>query len=78
MAPRDVPGAPPGARELTALFAPLRFAARQEEAGLARLAGLGSTVRGAVERALAAGAEHGPALDRIAAAAAAIDAMPPG
>ncbi len=78
MAPRDVPGAPPGARELTALFAPLRFAARQEEAGLARLAGLGGTVRGAVERARAAGAGPGAALDRIAAAGATLDGLPPG
>ncbi len=78
MAPRDVPGARPGARELTALFAPLRFAARQEKAGLARLAGLGGTVRGAVERARAAGAEPGAALDRIAAAGASLDALPPG
>ena len=78
MAPRDVPGAPPGARELTALFAPLRFAVRQEEAGLARLAGLGSTVRGAVERARLAGAEPAAALDRIAAAGHGLDALPPG
>ncbi|MEY2669124.1 MAG: hypothetical protein RJA59_1762 [Pseudomonadota bacterium] len=78
MAARDVPGAPPGARELTALFAPLRFASRQEGAALARLAGLGGTIRGAVERALAAGAEAGPALDRIAAAGGAIDGLPPG
>jgi len=78
MAPRDVPGAPPGARELTALFAPLRFAVRQEEAGLARLAGLGSTVRGAVERARLAGAEPAAALDRIAAAGLGLDGLPPG
>jgi ATP-dependent DNA helicase RecG len=78
MASRDVPGAPPGARALTALFAPLRFAVRQEEAGLARLAGLGSTVRGAVERARLAGAEPGAALDRIAAAGSSLDLLPPG
>ena len=78
MAPRDVPGAPPGARELEALFAPLRFAARQEEAGLSRLAGLGGTVRGAVDRARAAGAAPGAALDRLARAGASLDALPPG
>ena len=78
MAARDVPGAPPGARELTALFAPLRFASRQEGAALARLTGLGGTVQGAVERARGAGAEPGPALDRIAAAGASLDALPAG
>ena len=78
MAPRDVPGAPPGVHELTALFAPLRFAARQEEAGLARLAGLGGTVRGAVERARSAGATPGPALDRLEAAGASLDTLPAG
>ena len=78
MASRDVPGAPPGVRELTALFAPLRFAARQEEAGLARLAGLGGTVRGAVDRARSAGATPGPALDRLEAAGASLDTLPPG
>jgi len=46
MASRDVPGLAPGARELMALFAPLRFAARQDGAGLERLAGLADTVRG--------------------------------
>ncbi|MEI6226936.1 MAG: DEAD/DEAH box helicase, partial [Deltaproteobacteria bacterium] len=78
MAPRDVPAPPPGARELTALFAPLRFAVRQEESGLARLAGLGGTIRGAVDLARSAGASPAPALDRLAAAGAALDGLPGG
>ena len=76
MAPRDVPGSPPGARELTALFAPLRFAARQEGAGLERLAGLGDTVRGALGLARRAGAPESPALSRLAAEAGIFDRLP--
>ncbi len=78
MAPRDVPASAPGARELTALFAPLRFAVRQEEAGQARLAGLGGTIRGAVDRARAAGVSPAPALDRLFAAGRTLDGLPGG
>jgi len=76
MAPRDVPGSPPGARELMALFAPLRFAARQEGAGLERLAGLGATVRGALGLARRSGAPESPALGRLAAEAEVFDGLP--
>ena len=76
MAPRESAGPPAGARELEALFAPLRFAARQDPAALARLARLGDTVRGAVERARAAGAPESPALARLAAEAKAFDRLP--
>ena len=76
MAPRDVPGPQPGARELTALFAPLRFAARQDGAGLERLAGLGDTVRGAIGLARRAGAPESPALSRLAAEAEAFVGLP--
>ncbi len=76
MAPREDPGAPPGARELTALFAPLRFAARQEGAALERLAGLGKTVRGAIQLARKAGAPESPALARLAGEADAFDRRP--
>ncbi len=78
MAPADVPGAAAGARELEALIAPLRFAARSGGTGIARIAGLGATIRGAVERARAAGARPTPALRRIEAAAAQLDGLPPG
>ena len=76
MAPREVPGPPPGARELTALFAPLRFAARQDGAALERLAGLGGTVQGAIGLARRAGAPESPALARLAAEAEAFDDSP--
>jgi ATP-dependent DNA helicase RecG len=76
MAPREDPGAPPGARELTALFAPLRFAARQEGGALERLAGLGTTVRGAIELARKAGAPESPALARLGEEADAFDRRP--
>jgi ATP-dependent DNA helicase RecG len=76
MARREVPGAQPGARELTALFAPLRFAARQEGAGLERLAGLGGTVRGAIDLARRAGAPESPALERLAAEGERFDRLP--
>ena len=76
MAPRDLPGSPPGARELMALFAPLRFAARQEGAGLERLAGLGDTVRGAIGLARRAGAPESPALGRLAAEGENFDRLP--
>ncbi|HET8733933.1 MAG TPA: DNA helicase RecG, partial [Anaeromyxobacteraceae bacterium] len=76
MAQREDPGARPGARELTALFGPLRFAARDGGAGLARVAGLGGTIQGAVQHAIAAGAPAGGALGRLAAAAAGFDALP--
>ena len=76
MTPREAPGTPPGARELAALFAPLRFAGRQQGAGLERLAGLGDTVRGALGLARRAGAPESPALARLAAEAAAFDRLP--
>ena len=78
MAPSEAAGPPAGARELEALVAPLRFAARQDRAGLARLARLGATVRGAVEKARRAGAPESPALDRLAAEAEAFDRLPVG
>jgi ATP-dependent DNA helicase RecG len=77
MTPREVAAAPPGARELAVLLAPLRFAARDDGAGLARVSGLGGTVRGAVERARAAGAAPTPALDRLADAGSTFDRLPP-
>jgi ATP-dependent DNA helicase RecG len=61
---------------LTALFAPLRFAARQEGAGLERLAGLGGTVRGAIDLARRAGAPESPALERLAAEGERFDRLP--
>ncbi|HVP66594.1 MAG TPA: ATP-dependent DNA helicase RecG [Anaeromyxobacteraceae bacterium] len=70
-------GQPAGARELEALIAPLKFAARQDRAGLARLAHLGDTVRGAVARAIQAGAPSSPALERLSAEADAYDRLPP-
>jgi ATP-dependent DNA helicase RecG len=76
MAQRHVPGSQPGARELTALLAPLRFAARQDGAGLERLAGLGDTVRGAIGLARRSGAPESPALSRLAAEAEAFDGLP--
>jgi len=76
MAPRDLPGTLPGARELMALFAPLRFAARQEGAGLERLAALGDTVRGAINLARRAGAPESPALRRLAAEGESFDRLP--
>jgi len=76
MAPRDVPGSSPGTRELMALFAPLRFAARQDGAGLERLAGLGDTVRGALGLARRAGAPESPALGRLSAEADIFDRLP--
>jgi ATP-dependent DNA helicase RecG len=60
---------------LQALFAPLRFAARQE--GAERIAGLASTVRGAVDRALRAGAAPNPGFSRLAAEAEAFDRAAP-
>jgi ATP-dependent DNA helicase RecG len=77
MAPREAAGAAPGGPELSALLAPLRFAARQDPPGLARLAGLGDTVRGAVARARAAGAPESPALERLLSEAEAFDRLPP-
>jgi ATP-dependent DNA helicase RecG len=76
MASRDVPGLAPGARELMALFAPLRFAARQDGAGLERLAGLADTVRGALALARRAGVGESPALVRLAGEAEAFGTLP--
>ena len=77
MAQWEAGGRPAGARELAVLLAPLRFAARLDDAALGRLSDLGGTVRGAVERARAAGAPESPALGRLAAEAAAFDALAP-
>jgi ATP-dependent DNA helicase RecG len=77
MAQREAGGGPAGGRELAVLFAPLRFAARLDDAALGRLSDLGGTVRGAVERARAAGAPESPALGRLAAEAAAFDGLAP-
>ena len=76
MAPREAAGTPAGARELGALVAPLRFAARQDPEGLARLGHLGDTVRGVVERARAAGAPESPALSRLSSEASQFDRLP--
>jgi ATP-dependent DNA helicase RecG len=65
MAPRGPEGRSDAAG-LAALVAPLRFACRDDFAGLPRLAGFGETVRRAVERARAAGAPDSPALDGLA------------
>jgi len=72
MPPREA-----GARELEALIAPLKYAARQDAAGLARLSHLGDTVRGVVERARRAGAPKSPALARLSAEGATFDGLPP-
>jgi ATP-dependent DNA helicase RecG len=65
------------ARHLEALVRPLRFAAREGFAALARLTGFGETLRGAVTRARAAGAPDSPALRGLSAEAEGIDALPP-
>jgi ATP-dependent DNA helicase RecG len=70
------PGASEAARALEALVPPLRFAARDGFAGVERLAGFGETVRGAVGRARAFGAEDSPALRRLLAEGEAFDAAP--
>jgi len=76
MAPREAAEAPAGSRELEALIAPLKYAARQGPSGLSRLARLGDTVRSVVERARAAGAPESSALKRLSAEAAAFDRLP--
>ncbi len=68
-------GAPAAARHLQALFAPIRFAARDGFAGLPRLSGFGQTLGGAVARARADGAPDSPALARLAAEAEGFDAL---
>ncbi len=65
-APGLAAGSPEAARALLVLVAPLRFALKEGTAGIQRLAGLGDTVRGAVERARAAGAPETPALRALA------------
>jgi ATP-dependent DNA helicase RecG len=75
MAPREDPGAPAGARELQALFAPLRFATRED--GVGRIAGLSATVRGALDLAIRAGARRTPGLERLASDADAFDRAVP-
>ncbi|MFL5272129.1 MAG: DNA helicase RecG, partial [Anaeromyxobacteraceae bacterium] len=64
------------ARALEVLFAPIRFAVRDGFAGLARLAGFEALVRGAVERARAAGAPDSAALRGLGADARGFDALP--
>ncbi|MEI7703550.1 MAG: ATP-dependent DNA helicase RecG [Deltaproteobacteria bacterium] len=76
MARRDLPGGRPGALELEALFAPLRFAARHDGAGLTRLSGLGKTILGALERSRAAGATPSPALERLSREGEGLEALP--
>jgi ATP-dependent DNA helicase RecG len=61
---------------LEALLAPLRFASRDGFAGAERLAGFEALLRGAVERARAAGAADTPALRRLLAEADGFDAAP--
>ena len=63
-------------QELEALFPPLRFAARNDGAGLSRISDLGGTVRRAVERARAGGTDAAPALDRLTEHATALEALP--
>ncbi len=81
MDPRDgqpanvAPGA--AAQALLALVPPLRFAVKDGFAGLARLAGFGETLRGAVARARALGAPASPALVALAQEAEGFDALPP-
>ncbi|MBK9517117.1 MAG: ATP-dependent DNA helicase RecG [Anaeromyxobacter sp.] len=60
-----------------ALVPPLRFAVKDGFAGLARLAGFGETVRGAVARARALGAADTPALRALAAEGEAFDGRAP-
>jgi ATP-dependent DNA helicase RecG len=57
------------ARALEVLFAPIRFAARDGFAALPRLSGFADLVRGAVQRARAAGAPESTALRGLAAEA---------
>jgi ATP-dependent DNA helicase RecG len=56
---------------------PLRFAVRDGFAGVARLAGLGESIRGAVRRARQAGAVESAALQSLEAEGAGFDALPP-
>jgi ATP-dependent DNA helicase RecG len=63
-------------RFLEALVAPIRFAARDGFAGLARLVGFGDTLRAAVAGARSAGAPDSPALRGLAAEAEGFDGLP--
>ncbi len=69
------PGAPAAARHLAGLFGAIRFAARDGFAALARLAGFGETLNGAVAAARKQGAADSPALLRLAAEAERFDVL---
>ena len=80
--PTGVRGGPGGggstsqaARALEALFAPVRFATRDGFAALPRLSGFQELLRGAVERARAAGAPDSGALRGLAAEAERFDQL---
>jgi len=73
---RDSPAPGAAAQALLALVAPLRFAVKDGFAGLARLAGFGETLRGAVARARALGAPDSPALTALAEEGARFDGLP--
>jgi ATP-dependent DNA helicase RecG len=70
------PGARAG-RHLEALFAAIRFAARDGFAGLPRLAGFGETLGGAVARAREEGAPNSPALAHLETEAVSFEALSP-
>jgi ATP-dependent DNA helicase RecG len=76
---QNEPGAGEGisaaGRALEALVPPLRFAVKDDFAGVARLAGFGETIRGAVRRARAFGAGDTPALRRLEGEAEAFDGL---
>jgi ATP-dependent DNA helicase RecG len=74
--PRDVFDTP-AAQPLRALLQPLRFAARDDFAGVGRLKGFGDTVRGAVARARDAGAPDSESLRSLEGEADRFDALPP-
>jgi ATP-dependent DNA helicase RecG len=63
-------------RLLEALVAPIRFAAKDDFAGLPRLVGFGETLRSAVAQARSAGAPDSPALRALADEAEAFDGLP--
>ncbi|HET7753816.1 MAG TPA: ATP-dependent DNA helicase RecG [Anaeromyxobacteraceae bacterium] len=67
----------PAAQPLRALLQPLRFAARDDFAGIGRLKRFGATVRGAIARAREAGAPDSAALRRLEDEAGRFDALGP-
>ncbi|MFO0581134.1 MAG: ATP-dependent DNA helicase RecG [Anaeromyxobacter sp.] len=79
MPPPTPPGASPAAAAaavLEGVVRPLRFAVKDDFAGLARLKGFGKLLGDAVARARAAGAPDSAALRRLAAEADGFEALP--